>query len=205
MPTERFERLSELKKRRIAKAIMDEMEQNSIEKLNMCRIAKKASISRGSLYLYFENKSDMICFSLCRERERKLEQDKIRFQENGGDFWDMMAQSLQEQLSDYGRETESLYHFLYLPGRQTFFMLQKARRIQSDQLAEYKGWVYRNCINQEIRRLTESEFDALDDMCRALMMVSIQEYISGSQDQENIMSFFRDRLKLIRASISRQS
>ena len=70
---------------------MDEIEQNSIEKLNMCRIAKKASISRGSLYLYFENKSDMICFSLCRERERKLEQDKIRFQENGGDFWDMMA------------------------------------------------------------------------------------------------------------------
>ena len=126
-------------------------------------------------------------------------------QENGGDFWDMMAQSLQEQLSDYGRETQSLYHFLYLPGRQSFFMLQKARRRQSDQLAEYKGWVYRNCINQEIRRLTESEFDALDDMCRALMMVSIQEYISGSQDQENIMSFFRDRLKLIRASISRQS
>ena len=117
----------------------------------------------------------------------------------------MMAKSLQEQLSDYGQGTRSLYHFLYLPGRQSFFAWQKARRGQSAQLAEYKGWVYRNCINQEIRRLTESEFDALDDMCRALMMVSIQEYISGSQDQENIMSFFRDRLKLIRASISRQS
>ena len=79
MPTERFERLSELKKRRIAKAIMDEIEQNSIEKLNMCRIAKKASISRGSLYLYFENKSDMICFSLCRERNGSWSRTKSVF------------------------------------------------------------------------------------------------------------------------------
>lgn len=204
MPTERFERLSQRKKKRIADAIREEMEHSPIEKLNMCRIAKKASISRGSLYLYFENKNDMICFSLAQEAARKLEQDKARFEKNGGDFWDMMTQSLQEQLSACGQGIESLYYPLHLPGKQSSFCGQKKSYRKSIQMAEYKGWVYQNCMNQEIRRLTESEFDALDDLCRALMRVSVQEYISGSQDQENIMNFFRDRLELIRASISRQ-
>ena len=84
MPTERFERLSELKKRRIAKAIMDEIEQSSIEKLNMCRIAKKASISRGSLYLYFENKSDMICFHYAGKENESWSRTKNGFRKTAG-------------------------------------------------------------------------------------------------------------------------
>lgn len=55
-----FHNLSVEKKRRIIKAIIQEIEQKSYEDISINQIVKNAGISRGSFYQYFDDKSDLL-------------------------------------------------------------------------------------------------------------------------------------------------
>ena len=204
MPKERFERLSEIKKQRIAEALMSEMETVPLEKLNVCHVAQKAGVSRGSLYLYFENKEDMIAFSVCQEAGRKLEKDRSRLEENGGDYWDMMADSLKEWIVRSKKKPENRRMLCCLPDGGEVYFLRNQEEKNAERIRYHKDWIYQNCSNGEIRHLTRSEFDALDDLCRALMTVSFQEYVYGNQNPEKMLCYFRDRLELVRSGLSRR-
>lgn len=57
--TELFERISEEKRNRILQASINEFSNCGYEKANTNIIAKKAEISVGSLFQYFENKEDL--------------------------------------------------------------------------------------------------------------------------------------------------
>ncbi|RGC55593.1 TetR/AcrR family transcriptional regulator [Dorea longicatena] len=60
MPTERFYRISEQKRRKIGEAIIQEIQQRGYRSIQLGKIASKANISRASLYTYFENKDDTV-------------------------------------------------------------------------------------------------------------------------------------------------
>lgn len=57
--TELFDRISEEKRNRILQIAIDEFSNYGYENANTNTIAKKAGISVGSLYKYFENKEDL--------------------------------------------------------------------------------------------------------------------------------------------------
>lgn len=59
MPTQTFFHLPKEKQERIMKAAKDEFSTYSFYDASINRIIKKAEISRGSFYLYFENKEDL--------------------------------------------------------------------------------------------------------------------------------------------------
>lgn len=54
-----FERIAPEKRERIIEVATKEFAMNGFENANMNRIAKKADVSVGSLYKYFENKQDL--------------------------------------------------------------------------------------------------------------------------------------------------
>ena len=58
-----FYNLSDAKRERVIRAIMQEFAGNESEKVSINRIIKNADISRGSFYQYFDDKSDL--FYLC--------------------------------------------------------------------------------------------------------------------------------------------
>lgn len=59
MATKKFESLSEEKKERIIHAALDEFSKKSYNEAAITTIVEKAGISRGSFYLYFENKESL--------------------------------------------------------------------------------------------------------------------------------------------------
>ncbi|ETP70922.1 transcriptional regulator, partial [Lachnospiraceae bacterium JC7] len=60
MATERFEKLSEDKKKRILLAAREEFARVPYEEASINQIIKNAGISRGSFYTYFEDKNDLL-------------------------------------------------------------------------------------------------------------------------------------------------
>ena len=62
MPTERFYRLPEEKRRTIRNAAFHEFARVSVEKVSINQIIKEAEISRGSFYTYFEDKWDVLAY-----------------------------------------------------------------------------------------------------------------------------------------------
>ena len=64
MPRESFNNLSQEKKNRIFSAAKIEFIRHPYEEVSINRVIKNAKISRGSFYLYFENKEDLYYFVL---------------------------------------------------------------------------------------------------------------------------------------------
>ena len=60
MPTERFNKLPEEKKKAIRDAAMEECIRVPFEKVSINKIIQNAGISRGSFYTYFEDKRDVV-------------------------------------------------------------------------------------------------------------------------------------------------
>lgn len=66
MPKQAFFNLTESKQATIMQAVFDEFEQTSFCDASINRIIKTANISRGSFYLYFEDKEDVYQYLLCQ-------------------------------------------------------------------------------------------------------------------------------------------
>lgn len=62
MPYERWFKLSDEKKERVIQASMHEFATKTFEEVSINQIIKKADISRGSFYTYFEDKDDLYCY-----------------------------------------------------------------------------------------------------------------------------------------------
>lgn len=62
MPTNRFLNLKEEKKGLITQVLMEEFSSMNYNEVSINQIIKKASISRGSFYQYFEDKADAFLY-----------------------------------------------------------------------------------------------------------------------------------------------
>ncbi len=87
MATERFEKLSDDKKRRILTAAREEFARVPYEEASINQIIKNAGISRGSFYTYFEDKNDLLQYVFSEDEEESRRFFRELVLENNGDFW----------------------------------------------------------------------------------------------------------------------
>ncbi|MHC6180196.1 TetR/AcrR family transcriptional regulator [Clostridium sp. JNZ X4-2] len=64
MPKKTFFNLEEKKQETIMRSAVNEFLNHGFEKGNIANIAKNASVSKGSMYQYFENKKELFLFSV---------------------------------------------------------------------------------------------------------------------------------------------
>ena len=87
MPSETFSRLSEEKKDKLIKAAFKEFSNANFNDASINKIIKAAGISRGSFYMYFEDKKDLYFYLLEQYGEKLLaKMKKILVKENGDLF-----------------------------------------------------------------------------------------------------------------------
>lgn len=197
MPTERFTKLREEKKKRISEAVIGEFQRTSYGELQMSKIARSARISRGSLYTYFRDKEDMFLFAMSQTWRNLLEQNRQSLLEHNGDFWAMQMASLRRHFIVC--KSNQIYRLLYLVSGneeipcELFFLQVKDREYQ-----EYKKWIYLHVKREQFHGCTEEEFGILQDTCQSLLMVSIQQYLLDVNDEKKIAEDFSRKLQQIK-------
>lgn len=87
MPSETFKNLDENKKQRLIKAAIEEFSRVSFSEASINNIINNAKISRGSFYMYFENKDDLFKYILNFHKQKFNELIKINLKKNNGDFF----------------------------------------------------------------------------------------------------------------------
>ncbi len=70
MPTLTFYNLPEEKKEKLLRSALEEFTNYSLQDVSINRIIKNAGISRGSFYMYFENKEDLYDYALKKHKDR---------------------------------------------------------------------------------------------------------------------------------------
>jgi len=89
VPTKRFDNVNPERKRKILDAARREFVRRGFESASLNEIVKEAEISKGSLYYYFEDKTDLfltVFDHLSESVVRKFEE--IASGESAGDFWE---------------------------------------------------------------------------------------------------------------------
>ena len=92
MPTQRFLKLEEEKKRRILEAAKKEFSSYDYDKVSINRIIQESDISRGAFYTYFLDKDDLLVHLFEAEEDKAVRYFMEIMQRNQGDFF----QSIQE-------------------------------------------------------------------------------------------------------------
>jgi len=98
MPTARFYRLPEEKKKAIRDAAIREFIRVPYEKASINKMIQSADISRGSFYTYFEDKADVLSFILQDTKSKGKELAIELLKESQGDIWEMFHGLLQQGL-----------------------------------------------------------------------------------------------------------
>lgn len=88
MPNDAFYKLDNTKREKILEAIKEEFGCNSFEKASVSKIAKKAGISKGSFWFYFENKEEAINFIITEYINQEEEKIFELLKKNNGDLFE---------------------------------------------------------------------------------------------------------------------
>ncbi|MGN0371916.1 MAG: TetR/AcrR family transcriptional regulator [Enterocloster sp.] len=192
MPTERFSKLPEHKKRKIGEVIISELQETSYDRFHITQVARKASVSRASLYTYFTGKDDMLRFSTYQIRRNIREKNSELLTRNGGNYWRMMKESLEYQMSIC--KNSRMYHLIYLPWEQENRQGTDLTDMEKRQIQNYKNWIYDNCTVPATDGLSREEFDTFQDVCQAFMNVTLQEWAAQKKDRSDIVDDFDQKL-----------
>lgn len=106
MPTERFFRLSENKKRAIREAAKKEFSRVPYEKVSINQIIQNADISRGSFYTYFEDKEDVVRWLFQDHCAAVMEFCRVQLESHGDAI--TLLENLFEYLAGAIRETNEM-------------------------------------------------------------------------------------------------
>lgn len=208
MPTERFYRLPDEKKKVIRDAAAREFIRVPFEKVSINQIIQDADISRGSFYTYFEDKRDVLSFIFEDMREKAKVCGGDSLCRTGGNFWIMM-----EDLLDFTVQCCE---------NDDIFRLSKNTMVFHDEVGIYGEAPpgHNNCHRQESKVLEwlyehtdrtgmqlegKEDFMILVDMGMANLMVSAAEYYRAPSQVETLKSTFRRKMEILRNGIYKDS
>lgn len=96
MPSDTFLRLNDEKKKKLIDASFKEFSLYNFNDASINRIIKEASISRGSFYMYFEDKKDLYFYLLEQYLEVLIDNMKTNLIKNKGDIFKMFQDNIKE-------------------------------------------------------------------------------------------------------------
>ena len=101
MPSDTFLRLNDDKKKKLLDASFKEFSLNNFNDASINRIIKEAGISRGSFYMYFEDKKDLYFYLLEQYGEILTDNMKKDLIENKGDLFKMFQDNIKESYNSF--------------------------------------------------------------------------------------------------------
>ena len=207
MPTERFYKLPEEKKKAIRDAAMEECIRVPFEKVSINKIIQNAGISRGSFYTYFEDKRDLVRYIFSDTA------DKLKFfwtksvVTHGGDLWIASEELLDQAIifAQKGKMFQMMQSIvLYQDFDKLFAEIHGSNGVGEKKGNEILEALYEVTDNEKFRKIDMDSFGILVSMIMGCVMESIGWYNRHMESEENIKKIFREKLEILQHGICKQ-
>ena len=206
MPTERFYRLPEEKKRTIRDAAFKEFARVPIDKVSINQIIKEADISRGSFYTYFEDKWDVLSCIFEESKDRVWASCYESLNDSGGNLWFMLERLLDKILEFCsGKEKfEFIRHVMSHAGSEEF--IKGFPRGNSDYDCEFEKerllWIYEHYDKTSLRPLTFEEFAHFFQLSLLAIGLEVKAFFEGAEAGEVKRQFYT-KMDILRYGVCR--
>lgn len=180
MPSVRFEKLSNTKREKIVWAAIDEFVESGYEGASINRIIKKANISRGSFYTYFENKDDIFRYVMDSFTDIAMDFMLKTLAETNGDVIDMIIK-LYDVHEDFRKEkTGKLFRLVDTLGERIFTTKKvKLNRLRDNEnfFQSERGKVFckrlQDKSNEHFRQYNEEKFVSLIELLSTIAFKTV--------------------------------
>lgn len=188
MVSKTFQNLNEEKKERVLEAALAEFSRVSLSDASVTKIVKRAEISRGSFYQYFEDKEDLYKY-LVNDLYAKHRNDLYeKIKENSGNLYQSLLDFYEAYINEImGSKYFSFYEntFLYvnhyLIGQEGLFSVSNpSEKRKSEQEA------FLSAINMESLR-TDSKADLLEFIYFTVNLIHqmvVEGFVNGLSSEE---------------------
>ena len=207
MPTERFYKLPEEKKKAIRDAAMEECIRVPFEKVSINKIIQNAGISRGRFYTYFEDKRDLVRYIFSDTA------DKLKFfwtksvVTHGGDLWIASEELLDQAIifAQKGKMFQMMQSIvLYQDFDKLFAEIHGSNGVGEKKGNEILEALYEVTDKGKFRKIDMDSFGILVSMIMGCVMESIGWYNRHMESEENIKKIFREKLEILQHGICKQ-
>lgn len=207
MPTERFNKLPEEKKKAIRDATMEECIRVPFEKVSINKIIQNAGISRGSFYTYFEDKRDVVRYIFSDTADKLKDFWTTSVVSNGGDLWSASEELLDQAITfaQKGKTFQMLQSFvLYQDFDKIFSEVHGGNHMGEKKGNEILAALYEVTDRANFQKTDMKSFALLVSMIMACVMESIGWYNRHMESEENIKKIFREKLEILQHGICKQ-
>ena len=207
MPTERFNKLPEEKKKAIRDAAMEECIRVPFEKVSINKIIQNAGISRGSFYTYFEDKRDVVRSIFSDTADKLKDFWTTSVVSNGGDLWSASEELLDQAITfaQKGKTFQMLQSFvLYQDFDKLFSEVHGGNHMGEKKGNEILAALYEVTDRANFQKTDMKSFTLLVSMIMACVMESIGWYNRHMESEENIKKIFREKLEILQHGICKQ-
>ena len=207
MPTERFYKLPEEKKKAIRDAAMEECIRVPFEKVSINKIIQNAGISRGSFYTYFEDKRDLVRYIFSDTA------DKLKFfwtksvVTHGGNLWIASEELLDQAIifAQKGKMFQMMQSIvLYQDFDKLFAEIHGSNGVGEEKGNEILEALYEVTDKEKFHKIDMDSFGILVSMIMGCVMESIGWYNRHMESEENIKKIFREKLEILQHGICKQ-
>lgn len=207
MPTERFYRLPEEKKRIICSAAIKEFARVPIDKVSINQIIKEAEISRGSFYTYFEDKWDLLECIFEESQNRLKGFCKDTLMQTGGDIWRMLEEFLDKTL-EFCSESERfafIKSVMYHTGSEEFLkgFSRKMDNERERKNEETERWIYENTDKSILDVGDYNEFHCFFQLAMFNIAMEVKDYFD-EVPIEKIKERYSAKIKILKYGICKK-
>lgn len=210
MPTDRFYRLADEKKRIIREAAIKEFARVPFEKASINQIIRNADISRGSFYTYFSDKQDVVSF-IFEDAHAQIGEECVRILKgNNGDYFKMLQELFEFLASQVNLAQEMIRMvqnvFSYKSGAAMFGIKDTANwwKDKSEEHCHFQElFSYVNASDWWIKDI--EDIKALIVLGFSALMLALSEYYEHPENIESVRSQLSRKLILLQRGVVARS
>ncbi|MCI8632903.1 MAG: TetR/AcrR family transcriptional regulator [Lachnospiraceae bacterium] len=202
MPKERFLNLPDEKRRRICQAAYEELLRVSYDQLSINQIIRRADISRGSFYQYFQDKDDLLAYMMKDFQESCMKEVRSSIENQEGDIFDICLEVVKKIIA-FGEEKE--HHQLL----KNIFSDLKLGKVQSFEVVcrldeAFVKEMYPLIHKEDWRISSLDQFMELAEFLGALIRSACAEIFMDIAREEEALRKFSWRLRLIQQGVMKR-
>jgi AcrR family transcriptional regulator len=204
LPTETFLNLPKEKKSKLIRAIKKEFARVPYDKVSINKIVQNADISRGSFYMYFIDKEDMLMYILSNYYDEVVATIKKSSKENQGDLFTIFKDILKFT-ADFGMEEDNIAFCMNIFTSHKVLNCITNELVSKDMKNQHYNWIrpYINTGNLNVKK--EEELYDFIEILTAITQKAVVEVFLHIENKDKVLENYEKKITILKRGMLKEN